>query len=204
MRADEYLNFTDVDGVYQFDPKICNNCVIDQLSFDNIRILGEFGARVLHPASVLSLYGTKTKITVKNTFNKFAKGTVITEEYSGEQMAIASCACRFARVRATGRAHSLVASLAEKVKVIGAVVTTDVARICYLQNGAPIDFGEGVASVDEESVVFYFTASRESDGKLAKILKSLSPLGHIKTDIGHLLIVKKSDVSLVEKKLCEK
>ena len=44
MNADEYINFTDVDGVYSLSPKICESKIIKEISFDEVRKLGEFGA----------------------------------------------------------------------------------------------------------------------------------------------------------------
>ncbi len=88
--ATDYVNFTDVDGFYPIDPKICPDASpLSELGFNEARIISEFGASVLHPDSVLPLIGTGLTITVKNTFFPDREGTVIREEREGFVSAVA-------------------------------------------------------------------------------------------------------------------
>ena len=81
----EYENYTDVNGMYSFDPHIISSARrIDEISFEQARIMSEFGAGVIHPDSVLPLIGTDLPIHIKNTFEPLCGGTVLREKCEKE------------------------------------------------------------------------------------------------------------------------
>eukprot|EP00392_Amoebophrya_sp_AT5.2_P000330 g330.t1 len=58
MAADEYENWTDVDGVFTADPNLIPSALkIDQLSHSELFTLGKNGAQVLHPGTVKAMTG---------------------------------------------------------------------------------------------------------------------------------------------------
>ena len=120
LKAQEYLNFTDVDGIFSFSPSLGKSEPIKEISFDTVRLLGEFGLSVLHPASVLPLYGTDAKIIVKNTFNKNSSGTVIKEKIDSEPFAFAiKRNCYFIKMVKRGNGYTLNKSIySEENKII--------------------------------------------------------------------------------------
>jgi aspartate kinase len=86
LDADEVWNWTDVDGVLTADPRIVPDAqVIPTLSYSEIGELAYFGAKVLHPKTVLPLIQRNIPLRVKNTFNPSAPGTCIVGE--AEQVA---------------------------------------------------------------------------------------------------------------------
>lgn len=114
LRADVYYNFTDVDGFYDSDPKRNPSAsVLPEISFDNARRLGEFGAGVLHPDSVLPLVGTGISVRVENTFRK-AIGTTVKEECKSDCRAAAFLPdCFFVRLRTPGKGRTFLKKCAE-------------------------------------------------------------------------------------------
>ncbi|MBY5993556.1 lysine-sensitive aspartokinase 3 [Ferrimonas balearica] len=54
LAADNLAIWTDVDGIYTCDPRLVPSaCAIPELSFDEAAEMATFGAKVLHPATIL-------------------------------------------------------------------------------------------------------------------------------------------------------
>ncbi|MEK7462883.1 MAG: bifunctional aspartate kinase/homoserine dehydrogenase I [Patescibacteria group bacterium] len=70
--------WTDVDGILSADPKLVKNAkVLDEVSYEEAVELAYFGAKVIHPATMLPAIKKNIPIVIKNTFNPAAKGTLI-------------------------------------------------------------------------------------------------------------------------------
>ncbi len=81
INAEEVQIWTDVDGFHNNDPRyVENTSVIRNLSFDEAAELAYFGAKVLHPASVLPCKLKEIPVRLKNTLNPTDEGTLITNE----------------------------------------------------------------------------------------------------------------------------
>jgi aspartate kinase len=78
VNADEFVIWTDVDGIYTANPSESAEArLLHELSYDEARALAASGAKVLH-AKVLPLAAeTKMVVWVRNTFNPQARGTRI-------------------------------------------------------------------------------------------------------------------------------
>lgn len=73
--------WTDVSGVYSADPRLVPTArPIETLSFGEIRELALFGAKVLHPDTIVPAVQSNIPVLIKNTFDEGAKGTVIVGE----------------------------------------------------------------------------------------------------------------------------
>lgn len=90
--ADEVWTWTDVDGVMTADPRIVPDArVIPTLSYSEVSELAYFGAKVLHPKTVLPVIQRNIPLWVKNTFNPTYPGTCIVrdpEEATGKIKAV--------------------------------------------------------------------------------------------------------------------
>jgi len=76
--AREIQIWTDVDGVMSADPRIANNTkTIELMEFNEVRQLAYFGAKVLHPNTLLPAIDAGIPIKVLNTFNPHNPGTTI-------------------------------------------------------------------------------------------------------------------------------
>ncbi|MBI2142876.1 aspartate kinase [Candidatus Woesearchaeota archaeon] len=78
LGAEEIQVWTDVDGVMTADPMIVPNArTVDAVSFEEASELAYFGAKVLHPKSILPAMNKEIPVRVLNTFNPSGNGTLI-------------------------------------------------------------------------------------------------------------------------------
>ena len=80
--AKEVQIWTDIDGFHNNDPRFVKNTrTIPYLSFDEAAELAYFGAKILHPATILPCRLKNIPVRLKNTLNPVHPGTLITENY---------------------------------------------------------------------------------------------------------------------------
>lgn len=85
--AEEVEIWTDIDGFHNNDPRYVENTrKIDQLSFEEAAELAYFGAKILHPQTVLPAKLQNIPVRLKNTMNPSDPGTLITSESQGQGM----------------------------------------------------------------------------------------------------------------------
>ena len=71
--------WTDVDGIMTTDPRICPDALrVRTISFEEAAELAYFGAKVLHPATILPAVQKNIPVRVLNSRNAANEGTVIT------------------------------------------------------------------------------------------------------------------------------
>ncbi len=92
INAEEIQIWTDIDGFHNNDPRYVEKTFpIHELSFDEAAELAYFGAKILHPSSVLPAKVKNIPVRLKNTMQPDAPGTLITEnEIEGEIKAVAA------------------------------------------------------------------------------------------------------------------
>ena len=78
LGADVLEIWTDVSGMYTADPKIVAQAKpIDKLSYYEAMELSHFGAKVIYPPTLQPLIEKNIPITIKNTFARDEKGTIV-------------------------------------------------------------------------------------------------------------------------------
>jgi aspartate kinase len=81
MNADVVEIWTDVAGVATTDPRLCKEAVvIDELSFKEMSELATFGAKVLHPATLLPAMRKNIPVLVASSFEPEKPGTWVRKE----------------------------------------------------------------------------------------------------------------------------
>ena len=84
INSSEVEIWTDIDGFHNNDPRFVENTKkIEQLSFNEAAELAYFGAKILHPQTVLPAKLHNIPVRLKNTMNPSDSGTLITSESSG-------------------------------------------------------------------------------------------------------------------------
>jgi aspartate kinase len=79
LDAREIQIWTDVDGMLTADPRLIPAArVVEQLSFAEASELAHFGAKVLHPATILPAVAKNIPVRILNSHNATAPGTLIT------------------------------------------------------------------------------------------------------------------------------
>ena len=85
IRAEEVQIWTDIDGFHNNDPRVVENTQsIAQLSFDEAAELAYFGAKILHPQTVVPVRNLEIPVRLKNTNLPEAEGTLISNQIIGE------------------------------------------------------------------------------------------------------------------------
>lgn len=78
VNAQEIQIWTDIDGMHNNDPRFVENTFpIGEITFDEAAELAYFGAKILHPQSIIPAQRNNIPVLLKNTFNPDAKGTLI-------------------------------------------------------------------------------------------------------------------------------
>ncbi len=79
IRAEEIQIWTDIDGMHNNDPRIVKKTVpISELTFDEASELAYFGAKILHPSTIVPAQKYNVPVRLKNTMDEKAAGTIIT------------------------------------------------------------------------------------------------------------------------------
>ncbi len=85
LRAGRIEIWTDVDGVMTADPSVCGDARrIPRMSFDEAADLAFFGAKVLHPATLLPAMRSNIPVWVLNSRNPECLGTEIVARCDGD------------------------------------------------------------------------------------------------------------------------
>lgn len=83
IQADEIQIWTDIDGMHNNDPRIVKKTVaISELTFDEASELAYFGAKILHPSTIVPAQKYNVPVRLKNTMDEKAPGTIITSKSS--------------------------------------------------------------------------------------------------------------------------
>jgi aspartate kinase len=95
MNAEEIQIWTDVDGMMTADPRIVSKaCKVKEISFDEASELAYFGAKVLHPLTVLPAVEKNIPVYILNSRKPGGTGTRITREAHPCKNLIKSIACK--------------------------------------------------------------------------------------------------------------
>ncbi len=85
LDADEVQIWTDVPGVLSADPRQVRDArVVPGISFDEAQELAHFGAKVLHPRTILPAVSQNIPVRILSTFAPDEPGTLVTRESPGE------------------------------------------------------------------------------------------------------------------------
>jgi len=95
LEAFDIQIWTDVDGIMTADPRLVPEARrVRVISFDEASELAYFGARVLHPATILPAVSRKIPVHVLNSFRPDQQGTLITDEAPPCENPVKSIACK--------------------------------------------------------------------------------------------------------------
>jgi aspartate kinase len=95
LDVEEIQIFTDVDGVLTADPrKVSSARLVPTLSFAEAAELAFFGAKVLHPATMVPAVDADIPIRVMNTFRPEKPGTRVVAELGDAERAVKSIASK--------------------------------------------------------------------------------------------------------------
>jgi aspartate kinase len=89
VKAEEIQIWTDVNGVMTADPRIVPDArVLARVSYKEAGEMSYFGAKVLHPQTIMPAVDENIPIWIKNTFAPEVAGTLITAETPTRQYSV--------------------------------------------------------------------------------------------------------------------
>ncbi len=89
LDADEVWIWTDVDGVMTADPRVVPEArTLSEISYAEAAELSYFGAKVLHPKTILPAVERGIPLRIVNTFNPSKPGTLIVAEPQPSELAV--------------------------------------------------------------------------------------------------------------------
>jgi aspartate kinase len=95
LGADEIQIWTDVDGMLTADPRLVpGGRVVPELSFDEASELAYFGAKVLHPSTILPAMRRGIPVRILNATYPDRPGTRISERLADGRRDLAAIACK--------------------------------------------------------------------------------------------------------------
>ncbi len=78
LKSEEIQIWTDIDGMHNNDPRVVENTqAVHQLNFEEAAELAYFGAKILHPTSILPAKSAGVPVRLLNTMEPDAIGTTI-------------------------------------------------------------------------------------------------------------------------------
>jgi aspartate kinase len=95
LDVDEIQIWTDVDGMLTADPRVVSDPqLVPQLSFSEASELAYFGAKVLHPSTILPAVAKNIPVRILNSRRPEVEGTMITAEGRAHGPALTALACK--------------------------------------------------------------------------------------------------------------
>ena len=171
MRADKCEIYTDVDGVYTADPRICKDAKkLDEITYDEMLELASLGANVLHNRSVEMAKKYNVKLEVKSSFER-VPGTLVKEVVSVEKMWI----------RGVTRDNDVA-----RLAVVGLENTPGIAFRVFSQLAQEnINVDMILQSVGREGTKdIAFTVTRENEAKTLEVVEGLKDILNYK-EVNH-------------------
>lgn len=95
LRAERVEIWTDVDGAMTADPRVVKEArVLERLTYAEAAEMAYFGAKVIHPLTLLPVRERQIPVIIKNTFHPSAPGTIISDWADANGSFIKSVALR--------------------------------------------------------------------------------------------------------------
>lgn len=132
IKADLCEIYTDVDGVYTTDPRICPNAKkLGKISYEEMLELASLGAKVLQIRSVEFAAKYKVNLVVRSSFNH-NEGTLVTDEANMEEVVVAGVALNEAEAKIAIRNVPDRPGIA--MQVFGAIAKSNINVDMIIQN----------------------------------------------------------------------
>ena len=172
LSADECQIYTDVNGVFTTDPRICPKArLLKHISFDEMLELSSTGAKVLQLRAVEYASKNNMPIRVLSSFSE-SKGTLVEEREDMERPVVSGISSVDNEAKLTIRGVPDLPGIA--AKILGPISDSGIDVDVIIQNIS-----------DEKTTDFTFTVDKDDASNAKKILKKTSKLlggGSIEVD----------------------
>ena len=161
LNAHECQVYTDVDGVFTTDPRICSKArLLNQVSFDEMLELSSTGAKVLQLRAVEYASKHNMPIRVLSSFSD-SKGTLVEEREEMERPVVSGISSVDSEAKLTIRGVPDLPGIA--AKILGPISDSGIDIDVIVQNIS-----------DENTTDFTFTVDKKDSSEAEKILLKTS------------------------------
>ncbi|GLS82539.1 bifunctional aspartate kinase/homoserine dehydrogenase I [Paraferrimonas haliotis] len=160
--------WTDVDGVYNCDPRIVANAkMMKRLSYQEAMELSYFGAKVLHPKTIAPIAQYHIPCVIKNTMNPEGEGSLVsTTTDSSERVKAISNLDDITMVEVCGPGMKGMVGMASRV--FGAISRTGVSVSLITQSSS--EYSVSFCVAEEDAMTAQTTLEQEFELELASEL----------------------------------
>jgi len=154
LEANEVWIWTDVDGVMSADPRLVKEArTLAQISYAEAAELSYFGAKVLHPKTIIPTQAAHIPLRILNTFNSSHPGTLVCDEplRNGRAIKGITAITDVALVTVEGRGMIGVPGMA--ARVFGTVAGEGVNVLMITQSSSEQNICFAIPQVDAARVV---------------------------------------------------
>ncbi len=191
--AEEIQIWTDIDGMHNNDPRVVDKThPVHELSFEEAAELAYFGAKILHPSSVLPAQKYQIPVRLLNTMQPEAQGTLISAHVDSAPFKavaakdkIIALKIRSSRMLMAYGFLRRVFEVFEKYKTsIDMITTSEVAVSLTIDKGYYLEeilrelkeFGTVEVDHDQSIICVAGNLSSDEAGLAAKVLNSLEDI----------------------------
>ncbi len=150
LRADCCEIWTDVDGVYNCDPRLVDDArLLKSLSYQEAMELSYFGASVLHPKTIAPIAQFQIPCLIKNSFNPQGAGTLIGQDTGEDNLAIKGITTldKLTMVNVSGPGMKGMVGMASRV--FGAMSASGVSIVLITQSSSEYSISFCIESDDK-------------------------------------------------------
>lgn len=118
LRASEVTIWTDVPGVFSADPRVVRTaCVLSALHFREASEMSYYGAKVLHPRTVIPIAGLGIPVRIRSSLEPALAGTLVSRDaaVAGETVKAVTAVRRQAIIAVEGNGMAGVPGIAGRV-----------------------------------------------------------------------------------------
>lgn len=172
LDAEEIQIWTDVDGILTADPRLVRDAfVIDEISYAEALEMSHFGAKVLHPPTILPAMVRGIPIRIKNTFNADAPGTLIAKKAASSGYPVRGLAsiADIALIRIQGPGMPGVTGIA--ARMFGALASAQVNVILITQASSELSICCAINPLDGQKAIKAISCEFELEIKAGLIQK---------------------------------
>ncbi|MBI5876784.1 MAG: aspartate kinase [Chloroflexi bacterium] len=166
LDADEVWIWTDVNGVMSADPRVVPNArTLPELSYAEAAELSYFGAKVLHPKTIVPIASKKKPVRILNTFEPDHPGTAIVPQARTDARTVKAITAikNLCILSLAGSGMAGVPGVA--AKLFGAVAREGISVMMIAQSSSELD----ICIVIEESASARATAAIEREFELERM-----------------------------------
>jgi aspartate kinase len=193
IRADEIQIWTDIDGMHNNDPRIVKKTIpISELTFDEASELAYFGAKILHPSTIVPAQKYNVPVRLKNTMDEHAPGTIITDQETGDYFKAIAAKDGITAIKIKSSRMLMAYGFLRRVfevfenfrTSIDMITTSEVAVSLTIDNNSQLPSIEnelrkfGTIEVDKEQTIICIVGNRitEKEGVLNDIFRALASI----------------------------